>query len=102
MPVTNTKVGLCQEALLLLASDPITSFDEGTDKARTCALLYETTIANLLSMRTWGFTKKKAELSRLVATPANGWKYQYQLPSDSVAAPWAVYSSDAVGAQPTT
>lgn len=101
MPVTNTKVGLCQEALLLLASNPITSFDEGTDKARTCALLYETVIANVLTMRTWNFTKQKAELTRLVTVPTNGWKYQYQLPSDRIAAPWAVYNSAQVGAEPT-
>lgn len=101
MPVTNTKVGLANEALLLLGSGTITDFAETTDKAQICSKLYEGVIANLLSARTWNFTKAKKQLSRLVTAPINGWRYSFQLPSDMVSGPWAVYPSTQVGAQVT-
>jgi hypothetical protein len=30
----------------------------------------------------WNFTKKRASLARLIATPEFGWDYAYQIPSD--------------------
>ncbi len=50
MPVTNTKVGLCNEALLMLGSETINSFDDGSDKANVCGNLYDGVIANLQAL----------------------------------------------------
>lgn len=96
----NTDVGFCNEALQLLGSKPINGFDDGTDKSGTCALLYDRTVGLLLSMRTWAFTKKTRQLARLSATPIK-WKYQFQLPSDMIAGPWAVYPSAQQGCDKT-
>lgn len=102
MPATNSKVGLCSEALLMLGSRSITDLDAADDKSAICKKLYETVVANLLSARTWRFTLRKVQLSRLVATPTNGWTYQFQLPSAMLSGPWAVYNSTQAGARALT
>lgn len=43
---------------------------------------------------------KKALLARLATAPVNEWKYAYQLPSDRIGAPFALFNSSAVGASP--
>lgn len=102
MPVTNTKVGFCNEALLLIGSQPIASLTEGTDKATICSLLYERCAGALLTKRVWNFTREKVQLARLVDAPVNKWKYAYQLPSGRILAPWKVYDSLSTGVNPRT
>lgn len=99
MPLTNTKVGLCNEALLLLGSKQIVSFDEGTDKATVCSLTYERTALSLMAMRSWRFATGKQQLARLATAPTNGWTYAFQLPTDRIVAPYAVYNSLQAGAR---
>lgn len=102
MPVENTEVRLVNEALLRLASEEITSLDDDTQKADICERSYNAVVTKLLAMRQWRFATRKFELSRLVDTPIGGWKYAFQIPAEAFNhdSPWAVYSSDAIGAKP--
>lgn len=43
---------------------------------------------------------KKTQLSQLVASPTNEWTYGYQLPTDRIGDPFAVFASEGVGASP--
>lgn len=87
-------------ALLQIGDTKITSFVEGTDKADTCKVLYEQLREKALGMYDWRFATTKIQLSRLVLQPVNEWTYQYDLPTDRVSPPVAVYNSDQVGATP--
>lgn len=102
MPVENTAVRLVNEALLRLGAAEIVSLDEETQKADICERSYDAIVAKLLVMRQWRFATRKFELARLVAEPIGGWKYAFQVPAEAFNhdSPWAVYSSDAIGAKP--
>jgi hypothetical protein len=98
--MATTDVGYCNRALNLVGEDPIASFEDGTDRARTAALQYTRVRDMLLTMAVWNFARRKRQLSRLSTDPINEYQYQYQLPSDLLAGPDAVYNSSATGVQP--
>lgn len=98
MAIGDSALSICSDALLLLGAKPISSFTEGTDEASTCDSLYPNIRDQALSIYTWSFAFKKVQLARLTSTPTNEYKYEYQLPSDRLAAPRAVYDSGSVGA----
>lgn len=97
-----TDVDFCNRALNLIGSDAISGFQQTNDKAATCARQYQGTLSMLLSMAHWRFATRKRSLSPLLALPVNVYQYAYQLPSDLVAGPDAVYNSTAVSAPPIT
>ncbi len=73
---------VCNLALGHLGEASITSLDEDTTAARACALHYAMTRDELLRSHRWNFATTRAALVLLDASPAFGWSYQYQLPSD--------------------
>jgi hypothetical protein len=97
-----TSIEHCNRALNMIGSDPIASFLETNDKARTCSAQYETTLNMLLAMANWRFATKKVQLARLDTAPVSFWQYQYQLPSAMIAGPDAIYNTAAVQASPLT
>jgi hypothetical protein len=100
--MADTKISICSSALNLLGESAIASFTEDSDKARTCAQLYDNIKESLIAMYPWAFSKKKVQLARLVTTPVSRWTYEYTMPTDRVGEAYAVFPTDAVGAQPTT
>jgi hypothetical protein len=80
--VSSSAVALCNQALRLLGEAEISSFDEGTDLANTCSVLWEDTCRSLLAQYPWRFTLKKQQLSRLADAPLNEWSYAHALPPD--------------------
>ena len=100
MAAGDTDLTICSDALLLLGAAPISSFNEGTDEANTCDRLYPDVKNSTLQMYPWAFSFKKVQLARTVDTPVNEWKYEYQLPSDRIGPPRAVFDSTSVGARP--
>lgn len=102
MAIGDSALSICSDALLLLGAKPISSFTEGTDEASTCDSLYSGIRDQALSIYTWSFSFKKVQLARLTSTPTNEYKYEYQLPSDRLSAPRAVYNSASVGANSIT
>ena len=102
MAIGDSALSICSDALLLLGAEPISSFTEGTDEASTCDSLYPNIRDQALSIYPWSFAFKKVQLARLTSTPTNEYKYEYQLPSDRLSAPRAVYNSASVGANVIT
>lgn len=102
MAIGDSALSICSDALLLLGAKPISSFTEGTDEASTCDSLYPNIRDQALSIYPWSFAFKKVQLARLTSTPTNEYKYEYQLPSDRLSAPRAVYNSASVGANVIT
>lgn len=99
--MATTYIDICNRSLIRLGAETITGFDDG-DKGTTCSVIYNALRDALLVMRAWRFTMQKVQLSRLVAAPENEWTYAFQLPTDMLAGPRAVFDSDDVGAQPFT
>lgn len=93
-------VDICSDALLRLGEQGIASLSEDSDRARTCASVYPSIRDAVLSMHPWRFSTGKIQLARLTSTPVNEWTYAFQLPSDMLAGPHAVFKSTDVGAVP--
>jgi hypothetical protein len=93
MATGDTDIKICSDALLLLGANPISSFTEGTDEAKICDRLYPDVKIKTLASFPWSFSFKKTQLSRLITTPTNEYKYEYQMPSDMIARPRTVYDS---------
>jgi hypothetical protein len=100
MAAGDSGVSICSDALLMLGAKPITSFTEGTDEASVCDRLYPDIRDQALMIYPWSFSFKKTQLARLVTTPTNEFKYEYQMPADRLGAPRAVYNSSGLNEVP--
>lgn len=96
----DTSLSICSDALLMLGAKPISSFDEGTDEASVANRLYPDIRDQALLMYPWSFSFKKTSIARLISTPTNEYKYEYQLPGDRLTSPRAIYDSNATGLPP--
>lgn len=97
-----TDVTICKRALLRLGHDGITSFEDGSSAATLCQELYDDVRNMVLTAYAWHITKKKRRLSALSEGPLNEWTYAYQLPSDRITDPIAVYDSTGTNINETT
>lgn len=77
-----TAIEICSNALLELGQLPISSFDEGNDRARLCANLYPNERNAQLRSHFWNCAVKRVQLTPQVAVPAYGFKAKYLLPGD--------------------
>lgn len=77
-----SEVGIANAALRLIGENTITSFTDGSPEANFIADRYEEVRDSLLRSHNWNFAVKRRKLAQLSASPAFGWDYQYQLPSD--------------------
>jgi len=78
-------VSICNEALLQLGCESISSLSGTSKAARHCNQFYPTSRDEVLESHNWTFTVKRQELARVSGvTPAWGYDYTYQLPSDFV------------------
>lgn len=98
MATGDTDILICSDALLILGASPISSFTEGTDEANTCDRLYPDIKIKTLASYPWSFSFKKIQLARLITTPTNEYKYEYQMPSDMIGVPRGLYDTSSVGA----
>lgn len=100
MAAGDSGISICSDALIMLGAKPITSFSEATDEATTCDSLYPSVRDQTLAIYKWSFAIKKTQLARLITTPTNEFKYEYQLPSDRIDSPLAVYNTASTNAYP--
>lgn len=77
-----SSVDICNEALLLVGSRKINSFEDETVEARLCKSQYPLSKAFLLRKHPWNFAIKRAILARVSGTVIFGWDYQFQKPND--------------------
>ncbi len=80
-----TSLQICQQALVVIGAQPLTSFDDGTTESIACSNLYENTIRDELSQYRWRFATNQVQLSRLVDVPSAKWESAYQLPPECLA-----------------
>jgi hypothetical protein len=78
-----SSVSICNEALMQLGCDSISSLSGASKGARHCNQFYPTSRDEILERHNWTFAVKRAELATVSGvTPAFGYDYTYQLPSD--------------------
>lgn len=80
--MTTTNISICNEALNLCGAKSIQSFDENTENARRCAVLYDSTRKSLLRMHPWSCAKKRVVLAPSTTHPTFGYKNAFPLPRD--------------------
>ncbi len=98
----DTNVTICNQALVLLGADTISSFTDTTNDAATvCNNIYETVKKQTLSMYPWSFALTKSQLARSSTTPINEWAYQYVMPTTAISStPLQVYNSSSTRVLP--
>jgi hypothetical protein len=89
----DTSLSICSDALLLLGANTLSSFNEGTTAATVADRLYDDIRTTLLVAYPWAWTLKKIRLAQSTSAPLNQWIYSYQLPTDRINAPRAVFFS---------
>lgn len=78
-----TKVDICSQALALIRANSISSFQEDSEEAKTCSLLYDSFVKDIFSRYPWSFATKIQVLSRLAIDPEDTkYKYAYAMPND--------------------
>lgn len=85
---TADKVRLCSEALTLINSSAITSFDDNTRGANMASLHYERIYRECLTMARWSFTRRYVALNRDASFhPDPKWgifRNRFELPVDLI------------------
>lgn len=89
-------------ALVLLKLSPIASFGGEGAKAAWATEAFDQTIEALIVEYPWRMFLKKGQLVRQTSEPVTEWKYKYTLPTDRLGALYAVFNTNAIGANPMT
>lgn len=77
-----SQVEIANRALTKIGEARILSLSDDVEAARVVSSLWDIVRDAELRSRNWNFSILRASLAALVATPAWGFDYQYQLPSD--------------------
>lgn len=77
-----SQVEICNRALIKLGAGQITSITDNNKQARVLSDLWSTVRKAELTRRFWNFALSRTSLAALSTTPAWGFGYQYQLPTD--------------------
>lgn len=80
--MAESAVQICNNALIKLGSNTITSLSDDTKPARLCNKMYSIMRDDLIRSHPWNFTIERAALAQLASTPDFEFAFQYQLPSD--------------------
>lgn len=77
-----SQVEICNLAMTVLGADRITALTDNTENARRLTAIYDSCLEDVLRAHPWNFTITRLKLSLLGSTPAFGYSYEFQLPSD--------------------
>jgi len=77
-----SSVSICSNALLRLGDSAISSFQDPSKRATTCANLYPEVRDAMLRSHPWNCATKRVVLAPLTEAPAFDYQYQFQLPDD--------------------
>ena len=80
-----TPIAIANLALAALDLDPITSLDDGNDRAKAAKANWDICRRAFLSEHPWGFAKRIAPLAERPGTGGN-WKRGYSCPADFLSA----------------
>lgn len=81
-----SEVQICNNALIKLGADTITSLSDNTKSARLCNTMYSIVRDEVLRSHLWNFAIGRQQLSQLSTAPSFEFSYQYQLPTDCLRA----------------
>jgi len=79
-----SKFDICNQALVLVGANTITSFSENTTESKVASQLYETTLNTLLTRCRWRFATKQVQLSYDSTAPLGRWNSKHTLPADAL------------------
>lgn len=91
---------LVNSALARLGEAAIADIAGTDDQSTLIASQYYVIRRACLAKRIWRFALQKQQLSKLSSTPVNEFDNAFQLPSDLILGPLAVFDSTAAGVQP--
>lgn len=77
-----SKVQIVNRALARLAQARLTSLDDNTQAGKLANDIYEDVAEETMSEACWTSTLRRATLAQSSTTPAFGYDYQYQLPTN--------------------
>jgi len=78
----SSRVSIANLALTVLGADRITSLEDNSENARRLNAIYDYCVEDVLRAHPWNFAVIRAQLALLSSTPAFGYDYEYQLPTD--------------------
>ncbi len=90
--MAQTDIDICVQALSRLGQSAIDSFEDDTPNSITCANTYPDFRLAMLNHYPWKFATDERQLAQLTGAPPLGFEFFYQLPSDALDAPEALYS----------
>lgn len=83
--MATSRTEIANQALSLLGQSVIIDIDSPTDvDARKVKNVFDTALRTMIRAHEWNCLSARAELPRDVETPAFGFNYQYQLPTDCI------------------
>ena len=100
MAQSDTDVTICSEAIVILSAAALTSLTDGRVTDDACNRLYPDLKVHLLTVYPWTWTLKKVQLTKDTTDPVNEWDNAFDLPSDIIGSPIAVFDSSSSGIHP--
>jgi hypothetical protein len=91
-----SKFDICNQALVLVGANTITSFSQNTTESIVANQLYETTLEDLLTKCRWRFASKQVQLSKNTTNPDARYESSYALPSDALILHTVTVSDDVI------
>ncbi|EIQ00863.1 hypothetical protein OpiT1DRAFT_05420 [Opitutaceae bacterium TAV1] len=79
-----TDVEICNQALVRVGENVVTSLDDDTEASRRCLIAYAPTVREVLRDGQWHCATHRAVLAPLAQKPAFGWERQFLLPADFI------------------
>lgn len=79
-----SKFDICNQALVLVGANTITSFSENTTESKVANQLYETVLNNLLTRCRWRFASKQIQISYDATAPLGRWESKHAVPADAL------------------
>ena len=76
-----TKIDIASRALIMIGSNPISSFTDDTTEALVTNNIYEEIIESTLCRARWRFATEQQQLSLLANAPTGRYEYAYQIPT---------------------
>ncbi len=76
-----TKIDIASRALIMIGSNPISSFTDDTTEALVTNNIYEEIIESTLCRARWRFATEQQQLSLLANAPTGKYEYAYQIPT---------------------
>lgn len=80
--MATSDVSICNNALIKLGADTITSLTDDVKNARLCNQVFEKLRDDILRAHPWNFALEQVQLARLVAAPVFSFAFKYQLPAN--------------------